>query len=274
MATVSYEVKTATPPSAKGVIGATLYTNKELNVNGVKIPAGALVKVKAANGCGSYLVGWNGILFPSKTENFSTVFAGSSEKAYNETMKPIDLPKVIEVLKGNHAGPGAHPSGSSQDVHGRRGTSAATNAPKGKTREVKMSEFAKVKRKLEETQGFSYQPVAEKFAPSTGFIVSPYPERSLIIKPGMVRDEDYYEFYAKNVDLLKDTNVYFGGWHDTDKESDSYDHIFFDISIPVATDEEANALAVKHNQRAYWDLVNNREVKTRFPKGVTPKFHN
>ena len=71
----------------------------------------------------------------------------------------------------------------------------------------------------------------------------------------------------KNYDLLQDEDKYFGGWL-------SEGEVFLDVSIPITSLEEANAIAVQHNQRAFWDLKNNVEIQTVWPKGQTPVFHD
>lgn len=172
------------------------------------------------------------------------------------TLHEVD--RMIKILGGEGSGNFGH--------KGRPGK-VGGSGPGGTT--STKNDWKEVRNRLAKEKGFSYQPVLKGFAPKAGFIVSPYADRSKIIPVNEITDADFENFFVDNYDLLKQENHYFGGWF---KEEDG--KIYFDVSIPVKTDEEANALAVQHYQQAYWDAVNEREVKTRWPKGVKPKFHN
>ena len=175
------------------------------------------------------------------------------------TLHEVD--RMIKVLGGKGSGNFGH--------KGRPGK-VGGSGPGGGTGKAKKpfgsEQFGRVRDRLFKEGGFSYQPALEKFATKTGYMISPYETRSRIIPQGEVVAEDFYKFAVDNQDLLMDEDKYFGGWA---SEGD----VFFDVSIKVESDEAANALAVKHKQRAYWDLKRNIEVKTRWPEGQEPEFH-
>jgi len=122
---------------------------------------------------------------------------------------------------------------------------------------------------MREKGGFSYQPVLEKHATAAGFIVSPYAKRSKIIPNEEITEKDLTDYVDDNWDLLQQEDKYFGSWFNQEDGN-----IYLDVSIPVESLEEANALGVKHEQREFYDLKNDKSIKTVWPKGQTPKFHD
>ena len=178
------------------------------------------------------------------------------------TLTKHDLDRVIRVCGGAGSGNFGH-----KGRPGKVGGSGPGGSAKAKE-SYSSGQFGRVRDMLFKKGGFSYQPALDKFATKTGYMISPYESRSRIIPKGEVTNEDFVDFATDNADLLQDTGKYFGGWVGEN------DEVFFDVSIKVDSAAEANALAVKHKQRAYWDLKRNIEVKTVWPEGQEPEFHD
>jgi len=177
------------------------------------------------------------------------------------TLTRNDLDRVIRVCGGAGSGNFGHKGRPGQVGGSGPGGGDATAGP------YDPETYSSLLALLKEKGGFSFQPVLEKHAPPDGYIVSPYSKRSKRIPEGEITERDLYAYYVKNYDLLQDEDKYFGGWL-------SEGEVFLDVSIPITSLEEANAIAVQHNQRAFWDLKNNVEIQTVWPKGQTPVFHD
>jgi len=182
-------------------------------------------------------------------------------------MNKINLERMKLVLSGG--------KGSGHKGHkgrpGQRGGSAPGGGRKSSkpSKTSKPSKYKSLRDHLLEKGGFSYQPVLEEHAAAVGFIVSPYAERSKIIPAKDITEKDLSDYVDENWDLLKDDDKYFGGWFNTEDGN-----IYLDVSIPVETIEEANSLGVKHKQREFYDLLNDKSIKTVWPKGQAPEFHD
>jgi len=103
--------------------------------------------------------------------------------------------------------------------------------------------------------GFTVQPVSGD-EPKVGFAVSPYPGRSVQLAG---KDEFTWEafngFVKKNADVFANRDHYFGAWHDPESGK-----IWLDVSVVKATEAEAVALAVAHDQIAYFDFSTGKSV--------------
>lgn len=102
--------------------------------------------------------------------------------------------------------------------------------------------------------GFTVHPVTHE-SPTTGYMVSPYPDRSESMPIGEVTAAALARFVVKNRDVLSQPGHYFGGWHDP-----KTGQVWLDISIRAETPEAATALAHEHAQIAYFDLAAGRSV--------------
>jgi len=150
-----------------------------------------------------------------------------------------------------HLGPGPHPSGSDQDVHGGGGGGGgAETVDDDETTEQGLYDriFAK--------GGATYQPTIE-FSPTTGFSVSTHPELSEIIDVDKFKPTDIAKYVTKNQKMWSDVTNHFGAWHDTDE-----DKVWLDVISVIADKKEAIDLAVKHNQKAIYDLGKDEEIQT------------
>lgn len=87
-----------------------------------------------------------------------------------------------------------------------------------------------------------------------GYSVAVYPELEQQYAQTVTADEVRTFVFANAALLLTPGNV-FGGWRDP---SDGV--AYLDVSRVVSTREEAHALAVKHNQLAYFDFAAGQSV--------------
>lgn len=97
--------------------------------------------------------------------------------------------------------------------------------------------------------GFTYSPTT-KMAPTTGYAVSPYPQRSVAVPVEKLSLRDLLDYQLDNADLLSQPDHCFGGWHDPGTGM-----VFLDVSVVKADEKEAHDLAMKHDQIAYFDLA-------------------
>lgn len=102
--------------------------------------------------------------------------------------------------------------------------------------------------------GFSYQPVTGT-EPTTGYVLSTYPQFSEAKPAKDLKLCDLVTFVAKHQDLFQKENHLFGAWHDPET-----DKVYFDISTVTQDKSEAEALAKKHDQIAYFDLGTKKSV--------------
>jgi hypothetical protein len=96
--------------------------------------------------------------------------------------------------------------------------------------------------------GFTYSPVTKR-SPSTGFALSPYPERSFAVSAKELKPGHLVDFVIKNHDLLSRPDHYVGGWHDP-----ASGKVFLDISIMARDEKTARKLCLEKDQIAYFDL--------------------
>lgn len=108
---------------------------------------------------------------------------------------------------------------------------------------------------LGENGGFTYNPTSDS-SPEKGFVLSVYPERERTVPLDELTPEAVEQYLADNADLLAKDDVYFGGWVDTDKSM-----VYFDCSIVVQERSEADKLARRFEQLAYFDLGECEEIR-------------
>jgi hypothetical protein len=135
------------------------------------------------------------------------------------------------------------------------------NPPEGTNAPTKGTvDFAKMKAKFPEIiaavregdGGFTYNPGTGE-SPKSGYTVSIFPKNSAeIMHGGDVTPQDLIEFLQDNNDLFEESaDHYFGGWRDP-KEGG---HVWLDVVVNKPDEAEVRALAIKHNQKSYWDVV-------------------
>lgn len=102
--------------------------------------------------------------------------------------------------------------------------------------------------------GFTYSPITRE-SPTSGYAVSPYPERSFAKPAADLTVDDMMDFVEKNADILGKEGHHIGGWHDP-----ATGQAFLDVSIVSKDEAQAAQLAVKHDQIAYFDLAAGKSV--------------
>lgn len=103
--------------------------------------------------------------------------------------------------------------------------------------------------------GFTWQPKSGE-QPTTGFAVSPYPDRSFATDVKALTVNDLFQYAAKNVDLFEQPDHFMGAWHDP-----SSGKVFLDVSVVKHTPAEAHAYALSHDQKAYFDFAAGKSVE-------------
>jgi hypothetical protein len=101
--------------------------------------------------------------------------------------------------------------------------------------------------------GFTFNPVTGASA-SSGYAVSPYPERSQVMDISKMSDKAIRSavnaYGVKNKDIISKPGVFVGGWHDPENKG----KVYLDISVVTKTAAAAERLALKHDQIAYFDF--------------------
>lgn len=102
--------------------------------------------------------------------------------------------------------------------------------------------------------GFTYQPISDE-EPKDGFAVSIYPERSVAFDFGKITFGDFIGYYQRNRDAFMRGGHYLGAWHDPETGK-----VFLDVSVIAKTPGSARALAMAHDQIAYYSLRAGKSV--------------
>lgn len=104
--------------------------------------------------------------------------------------------------------------------------------------------------------GFTYS-VVGRDRPTSGYALSPYPERSQAIDTKQLTADRIRRYRDANWSLLSKPNHYIGAWRERDGD---VDRVWLDVSIVVRDRHEAEILGKEHNQIAMWDLGNSVEI--------------
>jgi len=96
------------------------------------------------------------------------------------------------------------------------------------------------------TGGFSYNPLTGE-VPTTGFMVSTYPERSFAVQAKDFKPSVLEKYVKDNKDLLEKSDHFVGGWFD-----ESTGMHCLDISVRASSHTEATKLSVDHDQKGYF----------------------
>lgn len=91
-----------------------------------------------------------------------------------------------------------------------------------------------------------------------GYAVSPYKDREQVLQ--RFRVEHLRGFIGKNRDLLDAPGHCLGAWINPDNGL-----VYLDVSIVVGDSGQANALALRHKQLAFFDLNRGETVRTVEP---------
>lgn len=105
-----------------------------------------------------------------------------------------------------------------------------------------------------ENGGFTYHPETDT-EPTKGFALSVHPERSRGIRAQDMTPADITHYIYDNADLFTDPENHVGAWHDPDTGK-----VILDVSTVKHDEKEASALALAHDQKAYWDLEKKQTI--------------
>ena len=106
--------------------------------------------------------------------------------------------------------------------------------------------------RLWETGGATYNPLTGD-VPIKGNVVSIYPQHSVAIDVKDFKPSDTSKYLKAHEDLLKEPGHYAGYWHDLDT-----DKICMDISVVVASHDDAINLCIEHDQKGYYNIEENK----------------
>lgn len=106
--------------------------------------------------------------------------------------------------------------------------------------------------------------------PTSGFGVGVAPDRGVVIPPDASELDilrALQQFKADNADALSKPNIYFGGWKDPKDGK-----IYLDVSQIAQSSGEARALALQHDQKAYFDFRQGKsiDIGAGQPQGPRP----
>jgi hypothetical protein len=161
-----------------------------------------------------------------------------------------DSPVLYDRDPKKHQGPGAHPgTGTDQDVHGGGGGGSQEDESNGEVASGLLD-------RINASGGATYQPTLN-FSPTTGFVVSRFPQWSKIIDAADFRAIDIAKYLAKHRDKWRDKTLHFGAWLDGEENK-----VWLDIVEVLKSRQEAIDSAVAANQKAIFDLETGEEIPT------------
>ena len=163
--------------------------------------------------------------------------------------------------KKKHLGPGNHPSGSPQDVHGGGGTAVADD-------DITEEESVSLAQRAATDGGFTYQPIKDK-SPTKGFAIAMFPEKERILDSvEAATPAAIFAYMQENAELLRgDQRVHVGAWHNkkTSDNPNGDDKVYLDLSMVIDDRDEAMSLAKENGQLGLFDLENFQTVETMTP---------
>lgn len=89
------------------------------------------------------------------------------------------------------------------------------------------------------------------------YVVSLYPDRSLVLSPDQVTPARVSQFIKDNQDLLSNKENSIGTWHDK-----SSGKVYLDVSFATPNRAMAEFAGKQYNQKAIWDLKKMEEIPT------------
>ena len=138
------------------------------------------------------------------------------------------------ILLRKHMGPGPHPDGSPQSVHGRLGNRTLAD-------------------KVESSGGFTYSPVGNK-SPKSGYAMALNPMYEERVPLRDFGPDHVAEYRKKWAAVLAEPNNYLGAW-----VQDGY--VYLDVSVVVSDESEAMDVARQNQQRAIFNLSTFEEIE-------------
>jgi len=103
--------------------------------------------------------------------------------------------------------------------------------------------------------GFTYDPISG-FAPTSGFAVSPFPDRETAIPASELKAQHLLDFASRNADLLAKPGYFIGGWRDGDV-------VYVDVTVVADDDHEAARIGEEFDQQAFFNLSTGEVVDVR-----------
>lgn len=146
-----------------------------------------------------------------------------------------------------------------RDAHGRFGSGGSSESPSFAGNLAVSGTQATALLDEARGGGFTYD-VAGKSSPTTGFSVSPYPERTQIIETKDLSAGQISDYADKNADLLSQPGHMLGGWRET--KADGTDRVWLDVTIVSQDQNIATATAKAHDQVAIFDLSTGTTIDT------------
>jgi hypothetical protein len=98
--------------------------------------------------------------------------------------------------------------------------------------------------------GFTYQPISGE-VPVKGLAVSPYPEREHVLSVDEATPKALETYRQNNQDVLGNEHHYMGAWRTM---VDGKDSIVLDVSVVAPDEHDAQKIADKFNQEAFYNL--------------------
>lgn len=213
--------------------------------------------------------GWTRVLgYPGKSnpveDSYRGIYADTDKpltKAQKSALEDLGFARKQAIVKGDNSkvlidstkdfapeyyGTPGHLSVMSPDV------------PREMPDDKELSRYASRIATLTEKKGGASFDVTAGKAPTKGFSVSLYPDRTQLIDKGdKLTPEAIKSFAQKNADLLAQPDHVVGTWND--KESGK---TYLDVSYIAPNENIAKHAAEMFNQKAYWDIKGQKEVKT------------
>jgi hypothetical protein len=102
--------------------------------------------------------------------------------------------------------------------------------------------------------GFTFNPKTN-LEPTTGYVVSAYPEHSKALRNAATMSPDELgnhlrDYVIEKWDVIQQADHQFGGWHNPKDGT-----VYLDVVQVLASEAEATHVALTHDQIAYYDLV-------------------
>jgi hypothetical protein len=135
--------------------------------------------------------------------------------------------------------------------------SQSPDVPRDMPEDKELTRYASRIAALTEKNGGASFDVTSGKAPTKGFATSLYPDRTQLVEKGELTPEAIKGFAQKNADLLAQPDHVIGTWND--KESGK---TYLDVSYIAPNENIAKHAAEMFNQKAYWDIKGQQEVKT------------
>lgn len=168
----------------------------------------------------------------------------------DQLVKPAAPPQQ----NGGQPDPNQQPPGQRMNTnHDRIGRFASKGT-------IGAGEAGMLNTELQDNGGFTYSTHDDKLVTS-GYAVSPYPERSKIIPAADVQPDDLVAYSQANKDLLAKPDHMMGGWHNTEDGN-----VYLDVTVVKPNTLQGRVDAIKvaedHNQIAIFHLDTFDEIPT------------